>query len=130
MVRFMEAIDRDRRVRVLVAHPSQQHSYQLASALKLNDELGLYATTVYDSPRSITRIVSQVLKGGLQRRADVARILRIAMCSSAASCSAWQNYFACTFPLQRDFICPLGTLLLTGLRKRLQSLLSKNNSML
>lgn len=69
MVRFMEAIDRDRRVRVLVAHPSQQHSYQLASALKLNGELGLYATTVYDSPRSITRIVSQVLKGEMQRRA-------------------------------------------------------------
>lgn len=69
MVRFMKAIDSDRKVRVLVAHPSQQHSYQLASALKLNDELGLYATTFYDSPRSITRMVSHVLKGRMQRRA-------------------------------------------------------------
>lgn len=49
------------KMRVLVAHPARQHSYQLASALKRAGMLGGYATTVYNADRSFTRLVTKVL---------------------------------------------------------------------
>ncbi len=57
-------------MRVLVAHPAQQHSYRLAAALKREGMLGKYATTVYYKRGSLTRIVSGLLKGGFKVKAQ------------------------------------------------------------
>ena len=48
-------------MKVIVAHPQQQHSYRLATALKKKDELGAYATTVYMKPGNLTSIVAKML---------------------------------------------------------------------
>ena len=48
-------------MKVIVAHPQQQHSYRLATALKRRGELGAYATTVYMKPGNLTNLVSKVL---------------------------------------------------------------------
>lgn len=48
-------------MKVIVAHPQQQHSYRLATALKKKDELGAYATTVYMKPGNLTDLVSKIL---------------------------------------------------------------------
>ena len=48
-------------MKVIVAHPQQQHSYRLATALKKKGELGAYATTVYMKPGNLTSLVSSVL---------------------------------------------------------------------
>ena len=34
--------------KIIVAHPGRQHSFRLATALKKNDMLYKYITTVYD----------------------------------------------------------------------------------
>lgn len=48
-------------MKVIVAHPQQQHSYRLATALKKKGELGAYATTVYMKPGNLTDSVSKIL---------------------------------------------------------------------
>lgn len=48
-------------MKVIVAHPQQQHSYRLATALKKKGELGAYATTVYVKPGNLTDLVSKIL---------------------------------------------------------------------
>lgn len=48
-------------MKVIVAHPQQQHSYRLATALKKKGELGAYATTVYMKPGNLTDLVSKIL---------------------------------------------------------------------
>ena len=51
------------KLKVIVAHPGKQHSYQTAIAV---DRMGadlIYCTTVYDKPGSITHIIKNFLKG-------------------------------------------------------------------
>lgn len=48
-------------MKVIVAHPQQQHSYRLATALEKRGELGKYATTVYMRPGSLTSLVAKFL---------------------------------------------------------------------
>lgn len=48
-------------MKVIVAHPQQQHSYRLATALERRGELGKYATTVYMRPGSLTSLVAKFL---------------------------------------------------------------------
>jgi glycosyltransferase involved in cell wall biosynthesis len=57
-------------MRVLVAHPAQQHSYRIATALKNAGMLDKYITTVYYKKRSLTYLVSKVLKGALKTKAE------------------------------------------------------------
>ncbi len=57
-------------MKVLVAHPAQQHSYRLACALKNADMLSKYATTVYYKKRSLTYLVSKILKGNFKVKAQ------------------------------------------------------------
>lgn len=48
-------------MKVIVAHPQQQHSYRLATALKRRGELCKYATTVYMKPGNLTNFVAKLL---------------------------------------------------------------------
>lgn len=57
-------------MKIVVAHPSRQHSYHTAIAIKNAGYLDKYITTVYNSPHSLTRIVSKVLKGNLRKKAE------------------------------------------------------------
>jgi len=57
-------------VRVLVAHPAQQHSYRLATALKRAGMLDKYATTVYYKAGSLTSLVAKLLKGKFRTKAE------------------------------------------------------------
>lgn len=62
-------------MKVIVAHPAQQHSYRLAEGLKRAGMLEGYITTVYMKPRSLTRLVAGLLppfwkKKALGRRCD------------------------------------------------------------
>ena len=57
-------------MRVLVAHPAQQHSYRLATALKQVGMLEKYATTVYYRPGSLTAFVAMLLKGKFKTKAE------------------------------------------------------------
>lgn len=45
-------------MKVLVAHPGQQHSYRLATALNMIEILYRYNTTVYYKKCSITRFLA------------------------------------------------------------------------
>ncbi len=56
-------------MKVIVAHPGQQHSYQTATALKKNGFLYKYITTVYNKNKSVTRSICYILRGNLKRRA-------------------------------------------------------------
>ena len=40
-------------MKIIVAHPGQQHSYRVASALKSNGDLFKYITAVYDKKNNI-----------------------------------------------------------------------------
>ena len=57
-------------MKVIVAHPAQQHSYRLATALKRAGMLDKYATTVYYKPHSLTALVAKLLKGKLKTKAE------------------------------------------------------------
>lgn len=57
-------------MRVLVAHPAQQHSYRLATALKKAGMLGGYATTVYNAKGSLSRGVAKVLPPRWRTKAE------------------------------------------------------------
>ena len=57
-------------MKVIVAHPAQQHSYRLATALKRAGVLDKYATTVYFKNGSMTKAVSTVLKGKFRIKAE------------------------------------------------------------
>ena len=56
-------------MKVLVAHPAQQHSYRLASALKEEGLLYKYITTVYYKRFSLTKAVSLLLTGKHRKKA-------------------------------------------------------------
>lgn len=55
-------------IRIIVAHPFQQHSYKLASALEQKGYLLSYYTTVYDREKSFTGFVKKIVKGKLANR--------------------------------------------------------------
>lgn len=55
--------------KIVVAHPAQQHSYRLATALKKAGMLEKYITTVYFKKNSLTRFTSEFLKGDLKEKA-------------------------------------------------------------
>lgn len=59
----------EKEMKVLVAHPAQQHSYRLATALKRVDMLGAYATTVYNAKGSLTRLATKVLPSPWREKA-------------------------------------------------------------
>lgn len=48
-------------MKVIVAHPQQQHSYRLATALERRGELCKYVTTVYMKPGSLTSLIAKAL---------------------------------------------------------------------
>ena len=56
--------------KVIVAHPFRQHSFWLASALKKENNLFAYCTTVYDKDKSLMGIVKLLLKGELLKKAN------------------------------------------------------------
>lgn len=56
-------------MKVIVAHPVQQHSYRLAIALKRVHMLEKYATTVYYRKNSFTYFAAWILKGKFKQKA-------------------------------------------------------------
>ncbi len=56
-------------MKVLVAHPQRQHSFQLCSALVAAGHDVIYVTTVYDKKWSLTRIAMRFLSGDNLSRA-------------------------------------------------------------
>lgn len=57
-------------MKILVAHPAQQHSYRLATALKNAGILCKYATTVYYKRGSFTAMAAKGLKGQFRTKAE------------------------------------------------------------
>lgn len=57
-------------MKVLIAHPAQQHSYELATALKRAGHTVVYSTTVYYKKRNMTSIFAALLKGDNRKRAE------------------------------------------------------------
>lgn len=57
-------------MKVIVAHPSKQHSLQTATALKKNGMLFKYITSVYDKKRSFTHIFKGFLSSKNQKKAS------------------------------------------------------------
>lgn len=57
-------------MKVLIAHPAQQHSYQLATGLEKCGFLHTYATTVYYKKGNFTYLVAMILKGTFKKRAE------------------------------------------------------------
>ncbi|WP_025725315.1 glycosyltransferase family 4 protein [Acholeplasma granularum] len=58
-----------KKVKILVAHPAQQHSYKTAEALKIKGYDVKYATTVYNKKRSWTKFFMNYIKGENKIRA-------------------------------------------------------------
>lgn len=56
-------------MKVIVAHPGQQHSYKTAVGLKEFNQLHKYITTVYMKKKSITNIISRFLPVNIRVRA-------------------------------------------------------------
>lgn len=54
--------------KVIVVHPGKQHSYKLAEALKSEDMLMYYVTTVYDKKFSWTHLLGSFLTGDNKKR--------------------------------------------------------------
>ena len=58
-------------LKIIVAHPGRQHSFRIASALKKNNRLLCYCTTIYDKDSSwLMRIVKFILSRDNQKRAS------------------------------------------------------------
>lgn len=59
-------------MKVVVAHPGQQHSFKVASALKKNGDLLQFLTAVYDKPNNLSmKLAHKLVKGS-----DAAKILK------------------------------------------------------
>lgn len=59
-------------MKIIVAHPGQQHSYRVASALKSNGDLFKYITAVYDKKNNISMwLAHKIVKGD-----DASKILQ------------------------------------------------------
>lgn len=48
-------------MKIIVAHPARQHSFQTATALEKNGMLYAYITTIYQKPKSFTNLISRFL---------------------------------------------------------------------
>ena len=59
--------------KIIVAHPHQQHSYQLATALQIEGWLESYITTVYLKRGSLTEKILRCLKGINREKAEKRR---------------------------------------------------------
>lgn len=58
-------------MKIIVAHPGRQHSYRLASALKKNEMLAYYCTTIYDKESSgLMKFVKRFLSKDNLKRAN------------------------------------------------------------
>lgn len=57
-------------IKVVVAHPYQQHSFKTADAFKRAGMLERYITTTYDKKNSITYFAKKLLKGNNRKRAE------------------------------------------------------------
>lgn len=57
-------------MRVIVAHPSKQHSYRLATALKRKGYLYRYITSVYDKKGSLFSYFKKFLKGDNKKKVN------------------------------------------------------------
>lgn len=53
---------------VYVVHPGKQHSYRTAEALYNSGLLKKYITSVYNSPKSITRVLYSLSKGQIKKK--------------------------------------------------------------
>lgn len=61
-------------MKVIVAHPGKQHSFQTAQALKRTDDLFAYITTIYDKPGSLTNFLNRcILKGDAKKKGSSRR---------------------------------------------------------
>ena len=60
-------------MKVIVAHPSKQHSFQTAIALKRKGYLYKYVTSVYDKKGSITWLLKQLLNKQNKKKASTRR---------------------------------------------------------
>ncbi|WP_415294162.1 glycosyltransferase family 4 protein [Clostridium perfringens] len=57
--------------KIIVAHPGRQHSFRLATALKKNDMLYKYITTVYDKKSSfLMRLAKKIINSDNLKRAN------------------------------------------------------------
>lgn len=56
--------------KIIVAHPGQQHSYKTATALKKNNQLYKYITTVYMKDKSLTKKITKYLPQNIKIRAE------------------------------------------------------------
>lgn len=56
-------------MKIIIAHPAQQHSYRLAAAMKKAEVLYKYITTVYCKKGSLTALAARILRGGLRVKA-------------------------------------------------------------
>jgi glycosyltransferase involved in cell wall biosynthesis len=67
-----------KKLKVIVAHPAQQHSYRLATALKNEDMLFKYITTIYDKKNSIfMRILKFFLNKSNLMRANSRKCIQL-----------------------------------------------------
>lgn len=55
-------------MKVIVAHPGKQHSFQTATAFKKSGDLYKYITTVYNKPHTWTRLLTKIAKGDLKKK--------------------------------------------------------------
>lgn len=56
-------------MKVIVAHPGKQHSFQTAQALKRTGDLFAYITTIYDRRGSLTNFLNnRILKGDVKKK--------------------------------------------------------------
>ena len=56
-------------MKIIVCHPAQQHSYRLATAVKMGHALFKYITTVYYRKRTFTWLVALLLRGKFKAKA-------------------------------------------------------------
>lgn len=55
-------------MKIIVAHPSKQHSFYSCISLQTNGHLYKYITTVYDRKGSLTRKIKRLFKGNLRKK--------------------------------------------------------------
>jgi glycosyltransferase involved in cell wall biosynthesis len=55
-------------MKVIVVHPGKQHSFELSKALIKKGFLDRYITSVYNRPKSFTRILLKFVKGNLYKK--------------------------------------------------------------
>ncbi len=68
-----EPVRKTKKLKVVVAHPEQQHSFRLATALKKSDCLDKYFTTVYYKKGNFTSFAACILPNRFSTRAKTRR---------------------------------------------------------